>query len=359
MKKNYFLKCILLSVSALSSLCSQAFIFEGIDYEVIPDGKNNCKVNQVLASQFGPLNIPAKVKSWDFGVESEWTVVEIGEKAFINCEADEISLPSTIEIISEGAFMEMPNLERVVFPSEASKVNIAKFAFASNPSLREVSIKSNGLLTIGESAFQDCSALIKASFSAARSQDVNNPYIDIYPKAFLNCNKLSQIEFKANTIAIRNDNCFGQCSNLHSIVMPASFAECSNNPFFDCWDLKDIYVVGAKLQDQQVDLGETGELDEVEGDHRICNIVRVHLPKKWGKSSLPKPWVDFKDKVFEENLTSNTLQLQTAASIPNNSLVSVSPETDSNQKSQTTAGNKYLYVSFGENQFMKHSKFHK
>ena len=82
---------------------------------------------------------------------------EIGEDAFIGCQLTDIKMPANLQIIGEAAFTNISTLKTVDL-SSTKITEIKRLTFQHCENLETV-IFPEGLLSIGEDAFQDCAKL--------------------------------------------------------------------------------------------------------------------------------------------------------------------------------------------------------
>ena len=172
-------------------------------------------------------------------IELPSTLIRIGKEAFKGCESlKEIILPASLQFIDESAFEGCTSLEKLTFyeekPDESSdkpgkgdkdsttqnlvksKIeSIGSFAFKGCESLTEITLPMS-LKIIGESAFEDCIALEKVTFSDDNSREfledldtdgeekltLNSKLETIGSLAFKGCESLTEITLPLSAIKI-------------------------------------------------------------------------------------------------------------------------------------------------------------
>jgi hypothetical protein len=109
---------------------------------------------------------------------------------------------------------------------------------------------------IGESAFENCSAITKVTLPETITA--------IGDQAFQNCHKLSYINLPEGLLTV-GDRAFYECRNLHSITLPNSLCSIGEYAFYRCYLIGKVY-----LSDEIIDIGE-GAFSEC----RTLSIVRI------------------------------------------------------------------------------------
>ncbi len=159
------------------------------------------------------------------------SVTRIGEGAFEDCiHLTGIKIPSGVYSIGEGAFENCRNLKSV---SIASGLNdIGEGAFEECSSLTSITIPSS-VVRIGEGAFENCSSLTKIKIPSG----VTN----IEDSVFENCYSLSSITIPSGVMSIGED-AFSGCGSLKSVTIPPGVGFIGEEAFFRCGDLTSITI---------------------------------------------------------------------------------------------------------------------
>lgn len=97
MKKLLLSFSCVVAMFALSAPNADAFILDGISYELLEDGSG---VYVSKCAQTGDITVPATVKN---GAVT-YKVVAVGKNAFQYSEATSVTLPSTVTELMDGAF---------------------------------------------------------------------------------------------------------------------------------------------------------------------------------------------------------------------------------------------------------------
>ncbi len=137
-------------------------------------------------------------------------VTSIGSNAFRNLYLADVSIPTSVKVIGDGAFYGCIYLGDVYIPSSVS--------------------------VIGDSAFCGCSSLVRISIPDGVTAIGNS--------AFCGCAALSDIVIPENVTSI-GDFAFLGCSSLESIVIPKNVKSIGANAFENCRSLTGVNVMTA------------------------------------------------------------------------------------------------------------------
>lgn len=175
-------------------------------------------------------------------------VTSIGANALSDCGAlTAVSLPNSLEEISQQAFLNCVSLECVVLPE--------------------------GLTGIGQSAFQGCESLISVDFpgslvgigSLAFYGCVSLPEVTIYSNvqsigqdAFARCYGLKSFVIP-NSVSYMGWGVFSECLNLESVVISRNVTEIYGMTFYECDALRTVYYAGSEEQWKEIKIGEDNE----------------------------------------------------------------------------------------------------
>ncbi|MDR1333967.1 MAG: leucine-rich repeat domain-containing protein, partial [Holosporaceae bacterium] len=112
--------------------------------------------------------------------------------------------------------------------------NVADRQFSGREDVEIVKIEKNPQLTsIGEAAFNNCSAL--------KSIYIPNTVTELGNFCFESCTSLESVEFEGNSqITSIKDFVFRECSSLKSICIPNTVMELGNFCFHDCTSLESV-----------------------------------------------------------------------------------------------------------------------
>lgn len=151
-----------------------------------------------------------------------------------------VTIPASVSEIGESAF-QLPYLETVTFTAATAEkpaatsltLGVEAFANMSLPaqSLRSISLPER-LISLGNNAFRDCSALSSVTFEEGCELSSLGTYV------FYGCEKLSAIDLPDTVNTIGQNSFYG--TGLTSFVMPSKMTALPNYMFSDCEQFKEI-----------------------------------------------------------------------------------------------------------------------
>ena len=143
-----------------------------------------------------------------------------------------ISLTDGITSIGNYAFKDCSSLNRIYIPNSVTSIGSAAFKNCKN--LKNVVIP-NSVTFIGGSTFMDCSSLININIPDSVSS--------INYSMFKNCKKLTNITIP-NSIKSISSNAFENCESLYNLTIPNSTTSIEEAAFKGCKQLKNIVIRG-------------------------------------------------------------------------------------------------------------------
>jgi len=249
MKKHFMqvlsIRSAMLSVAfllmSLLSFSASAYDFEidGISYNIKSATEHTVEVAS-LQNVPGSTDcvIPESV-TWQ---DTQYSVVEIGTRAFYNCRAKTISIPASIIYILSNEYY-TPNLtdiivdehnpsycsvDGVLFNKDVTRI----FRYPANRPDTTYSIPST-VTAIGNNAFKGCLNLQKIILS---------PVVEtIEYGSFWSCISLVSMDFPDSVKSIGSDAMYF-CHKLQTVSIGKSLFEIGNNPFAYCNSLTEISV---------------------------------------------------------------------------------------------------------------------
>ena len=158
----------------------------------------------------------------------------------------------------EQCFYDVPNIESVVI---SGAVDVPRDMFGKCTELKKVTLK-NGVRSIGEDAFRDCSSLESVIFE-------NTVLEKISDGAFWGCSALSSIALPDSVTEIERNAFFE--TGLRNIQLPEKLTLIGGGAFCNCKNLKQV-----QLPPQLKELGE--------GAFFNCeNLTQIQLPAQLNK----------------------------------------------------------------------------
>ena len=177
-------------------------------FEVLTDveGDRTCKVG---TSQTNPRAISYEITGNVIipSIVDGYIVSIIGERAFWYSQAENFTLPNSIDTIGSRAFEYCSKIETFRVPNSVVFINYYAFGY--------------------------CSALV--------SVDLGNGLTSIANEAFFCCKKLNSISFPETLLSIGHDAFYG-CESLESLYIPANLQNLNSRAFYNCSNVTSIVV---------------------------------------------------------------------------------------------------------------------
>ena len=211
MKKVIFILSFIIGCLIIFSLnTSKAAISGNYTYEVKSDG--TVKITDYNTSAVVTnLNIPSTIDGKK--------VTEIGASAFENVQAENVTIPNTVNTL-QGATFRYSKIKSVTIPSSVVDM---KYSTLFGSTVETANIQAN-ITELPNATFSYCSNLKKVTLgSAIKTLDV---------QTFLNCTSLTDFSF-LNTIENIEDWCFMGCTGIKEIVLPANIKTVGRDIFDD------------------------------------------------------------------------------------------------------------------------------
>lgn len=199
-------------------------------------------------------NTPLALISFSEGLET------IGNYVFgvdnLNNKLKQVSFPSTLISIGNGAFRYRNGLSRIEFNQNLQ--TIGNNAFFQCQSLESVSLP-NSVTSIGSECFRDCSGLLYAKLPSGletieellfcncnklKSVVIPNSVQNIKYAAFCGCSQLASVVIPEGVTSIPNQ-CFYGCSQLSSVSLPSTLISIDQYAFYNCISLTTITIPSA------------------------------------------------------------------------------------------------------------------
>ncbi|MBQ8415039.1 MAG: leucine-rich repeat domain-containing protein, partial [Clostridia bacterium] len=226
--------------------------FGSIDSNPLSDGANLYVNNELVANLVIPEGVTSIGFSAFYGCSGLTSIVipnsvtSIGYNAFDGCTGlTSITIPESVTSIYRSAFNGCSSLESITLPFVGAELNGTEdihFGYifgasssnnngSSVPSSLKTVIITEGVTSIGDSAFSGCSGLTNIEIPSSVKR--------IGEDAFYDCSGLMSIEIPESVTSI-GSGAFSGCSGLTSIEIPSSVTSISCGAFLDCFSLESI-----------------------------------------------------------------------------------------------------------------------
>ena len=250
-------------------------------------------------------------------------VTEIGDTAFSHCiSLTSVSLPSTLTSIGFRAFLGCSSLEAfngdgneyyTINDNRALLVDGGKtlLAYAIGNTATSYTIPE-GVTSIGDSAFYDCSSLTSVSLPNTLS------VIDY--SAFDRCRNLTSIIIPEGVTSIGR-YAFSNCSSLTSVSLPSTLTSIVDDAFNSCYALAIVYNNSSlKITAGSYDNGDVGHYaeeivssgEEAVGKIEIVDGVQYYVNKQTGKEIALAPSVP-RDSLISVTIREGTTEINQEA----------------------------------------------
>ena len=169
-------------------------------------------------------------------------VTSIGKYAFTYTgkQGAEVTIPASVTAIVESAFF-YSHFQTITFAESSQLTSIGDKAFQKCSALTTVTIPAS-VTSIGNNAFNQCSALTTVTIPASVTSIGHN--------AFNQCSALNTVNFAAGSqLTSIGNKAFNQCSALTTVTIPDNVISIGNYAFQGCKALTTVdFAAGSQLQ---------------------------------------------------------------------------------------------------------------
>ena len=162
----------------------------------------------------------------------------IAGNAFYNCPIQSITIPSTLKLIGDGAFLNCNQLSSVYitdvaawceieYPSGDNPLIYAHRLFLNGEEVNDLMIPDN-VTSIADFAFQNCTNLTAVT--------IPNSTTSIGKEAFLGCSNLISV-LGGNSLTSIEANAFMYCENLSTVHISSFATHIGDRAFYGCKSL--------------------------------------------------------------------------------------------------------------------------
>ena len=286
-------------------------------YSVISESEKTCKITVYRGGETGTLVIPETIDGY--------TVVALERYSFMMCNFCEVVIPSGVKSLDNafyycknfasfvvadgntefsaqnGVLFNADKTTLIMYPEAKKDVSytvpdgvksIKNNAFESSQ-LTSVAI-SDGVTTIGSSAFRNCSKL--------EAVTIPDSVIFIDSAAFYNCSELKSIRLSNNLSEI-GGAAFSGCEALTEIEIPQSVTFVGMQAFYHCDSLTEIVIPGSVTSMERQIVGNCKNLKSViigDGLSEITSYSFSECPAL-EKVIIPESVTTIADDVFKKS----------------------------------------------------------
>lgn len=212
---------VTLSPDSISILYDEELYTDG-DYEYIV--LNGYAIVAKYLGSSSNVTIPDTLGDYPVGAISGIQVPENDYQtmgAFEDVEnLSSVTIPSTVQLIGDYAFLGCNRLEEVDFPTKLQ--SIGSYAFSGCTYLSSLDLSSTGVVSIYEGAFSGCTNLTDVTFSELLQ--------NVYQEAFKDCPKLKEVSIPKN-VTTAGDKSFGYLNGEYMSNFKMSIYYF--NPYYD------------------------------------------------------------------------------------------------------------------------------
>ena len=197
-------------------------------------------------------------------------VTSIGDSAFYDCDnLTGVTIPASVTSIGESAFGACDSLEAFNVssdnPSYTSRDGILYTrdmkTLLQCPGAKTTVVVPNGVTSIGESAFEDCSRLAGVTIPGSVTS--------IGEDAFFWCDSLTDVTIHDGVKSI-GDYSFALCDSLTGVTIPGSVTSIGDSAFSGCDSLTDVTILAKSIDiDKDAFYGSDPTFHIIEGSDAI------------------------------------------------------------------------------------------
>ena len=190
-------------------------------------------------------------------------------------------IPNGVTSIGEWAFYDCSDLTSVTIPSSVTTIGVG--AFYNCPGLANIDVASDN--TTYDSR-NDCNAIIETASNTlivgCQNTIIPNSVTSIGNHAFHGCSSLTSVEIP-NSVTSIGDDAFNGCSGLTSVEIPNSVKSIGNRAFWRCASLTSVEIPNSVTTIGDYAFNRCASLTSVEIPNSVTTIGGWAF---WGCSSM-------------------------------------------------------------------------
>ena len=216
---------------SLAMLLSIVSVVDFSAYASVETGKCGDKLKYSLDTSTGLLTISGTGDMYDYGGSSYSPF-----KNYYSSSIKSVIIKNGVTSIGNGAFYDCTSLISITIPD--SVTSIGEYAFCNCTSLISATIPYS-VKSIGDYAFCNCTSLTSVT--------IPDSVTSIGDHAFDCCTSLTSVTISDSVKSI-GDYAFSSCENLTSVTIPGSVTSIGRSTFYNCTSLTSIDYNGTVSQ---------------------------------------------------------------------------------------------------------------
>lgn len=226
-------------------------------------------------------------------IEIPNSITAIEDRTFYGCGLISVKIPNSVKSIGEMAFAKC-DLTSIELSNNVEIIREGTFNGCER--LTDVVIPNN-IKSIGNYAFSDCSKL--------ENIKIPENVTTIGESAFSDCKSLVNVEL-TNGLQEIGKNTFKACNGLKNIEIPNSVTIIGYGAFYECKNLKSVKLSDGITTIENVVFNECTQLEKIEIPNGVTLIKRYAFQDCWNLKdvTIPNSVTEIEERAFDvcENL---------------------------------------------------------